>query len=158
MVGKRLLTRCFVEWELDTKHRAAPDLVLGPYRATMHLDDRTRNGQPHAHATFLGREKRLEYVFQLVRWNARAEIGYRDLGPRIVQKRCAPDNLAPSAQGVRHHLHCVGDQIQDDLLKLNPIGAHSQWLRSRSVAQRDIACEGLRRKKFKRFANRFIEL
>ena len=44
------------------------------------------------------------------------------------------------------------------MLKLNPIGAHSQWLRSRSVAQRDIACEGLRRKKLKRFANRFIEL
>lgn len=46
--------------QCQAKDRAGTGLILGPYSASMGLDDRTRNRESHAHSHILGREKGLE--------------------------------------------------------------------------------------------------
>src|SRR5262245_54587670 len=83
----------------------------------MGLDDRTADGQPHAHPVLFGREKGLEYLVGKV--DAPATIA--DFGLYRIPHSAHPDLDSLVAGTSIHRIHAVADEIDQNLLNLDAI-------------------------------------
>src|ERR1700721_4768398 len=61
-----------------TKHGTSSGLVFCPDSPLVGLHDRTRNGEPDAHAFLLGRKERVKNFVELIRRDPRTRIGDRN--------------------------------------------------------------------------------
>ena len=87
----------------------------------MGVDDRPTDRQPHAHAAGLRREEGVEEAVHCFRSEPRTRILDRNeqiAGP--VDLRSYPQHPR-LAHDRAHRLDAIHDQIEDDLLQLNPV-------------------------------------
>ena len=104
--------------------------------APVGLDDRPADGEPDAGPALLRGEERLEYG---------ALQGFRDTGAMVpnlhLYSVCTPqggedENALVLRQG-SHRVHAVHDEIQQDLLQLDPVGRNQWKLRLETDQQAD---------------------
>src|SRR5262249_18394500 len=108
-------------WKTELKDCPIRNARQSADASTVRLDDGPTDRQSHTYSTRLGREERVEDAIRRRRIETSASVVQRDLYfVRSVQLRLDPEGSWP----VLHHYHCldaVQDQIQDDLLQLDPI-------------------------------------
>src|SRR6516165_4966837 len=95
--------------------------VFCPDAAPMSFDDGARDGQPHAHALALGCEEGLEEMSELIRTNTRTRIRNRDFGESLLILSYSAGDPAVSGRLIGQRINRIHDQVENDLLKLNPV-------------------------------------
>src|SRR5262249_50096494 len=105
----------------ERERRAGPVIRSRPDAAVMALDDRAAHGEADAHAVSLGRVEGREELLRIARIEADAVVAHRYANEiRVVELR--PHEQLARAIGDRGHgIRGIRDQVQDDLLELNPI-------------------------------------
>src|SRR5262249_6538053 len=85
----------------------------------MRLDDRTTDGEPHAHAVLLCRKERLEEALGII--ETRAIVANLDTD-RVIALPAGPYPQRPRVvdYGI-HGLDPVADQVHEDLLRLDAV-------------------------------------
>lgn len=101
-----------------------PVVVRRPYAAAMDLDDRAAYRQAHAHAIRLRCEEGVEQLTDVLR--ADADAGIVDLNQYLIEIVLprTDQKLAGSIVDRGHGLNSVYEQVQDHLLKLDPIAEY----------------------------------
>src|SRR5215470_2916711 len=92
-------------------------IVLGPQPAAVGLDDRTADGQPHAHPVLFRREEGFEYLVRKV--DAPATIAY--FGLYRIPHPADPDLEDLVTGRSVHRIHAVADEVDQNLLNLDAV-------------------------------------
>src|ERR1700722_5553592 len=93
----------------------------GPQFSAVSFNDGTADGQSHTHALRLGSEEGVENMFHAFGVESRSGILHHDLyAPGFVGLRTDQQDTRPVCYR-SHGLDTVHDQVQDDLLQLDPI-------------------------------------
>src|SRR5689334_23501664 len=100
MVGIPNRLMCLRQRKSDVEDRTTSALVLGPYPTALRLDDRTRDGQAHAHPALFGGKQGLKYSRHVLRGNAGPRISNKYVGPLGVRHGCPGDNLSRTTRRV----------------------------------------------------------
>lgn len=66
----------------------------------------------------------LKNAFQLINRDSRSVVHDGELDFCFTDQLGTKPNLSVNTSSCRHCLHCVNDQVQDDLLQVNRIGTH----------------------------------
>src|SRR5262249_46070281 len=116
-------------WQDELKGRSVTSVRRAPQAPSMGLDDRSAYRQPHAQSAGLRRVQGLEELINTRLLEPNPHVlhvdQYTGVGAAIVSTS-ADQQPAPPAGDVAHRFDSVGEQIQHDLLKLNPI-AENLW-------------------------------
>src|SRR2546429_9722406 len=104
----------------------------------MRFDYGADNRKSYAHALRLCREKRIEDILEIAGRYTGAGVANPDFCAGARKVRGYAD-LALFGRRFGYRLHCIDNQIQNDLLQLNSITLHVQVSRSRAALEYDIA-------------------
>src|SRR5580698_7420119 len=99
--------------------------------AMMALDYRTTDGKPDSHAIVLGCIKSLKKSVQTLRIKADASVLYGELHLIVCAAFCSDPQLPWTIIDCAHGVRGVLEEIQDHLLKLDPVPCH----------HREVVCE-----------------
>src|ERR1700741_494611 len=87
----------------------------------MRVDDGTADREAQPYSAGLGRVKGVEEAFEISRINSRPRITDRDQDLMRSPSYGADRQLSARAINRAHRFDCIQDQVQDDLLQLDPI-------------------------------------
>ncbi len=107
----------------DGKEEGCPRSVVGasPKLASVAFYNGAANGQAHPHSgTFRG-VKSVENTFHVLRINTDSAILDRKENALILRQTGADNHLPGATGGGVHRLRGVHDQVENDLLELNPV-------------------------------------
>src|ERR1700722_8384116 len=99
------------------KSCASSTVGSGPQPAAMRLDYGTANGQSHAAALRLGREKRRKDLVSTATWQSRTGVADRELELAVLQLRFH----CKLSACVIHGFDGVKHQVHEHLLQLHPV-------------------------------------
>jgi hypothetical protein len=92
------------------------------------LRDRASDRQPHPESVALGREERIEESLEIMRRRPETSVLHRDedvgAGLALSTALARDPEPARACRHVRHRVDGVHDQVQDDLLQLDPISQY----------------------------------
>src|SRR5262249_49650457 len=111
-----------IDRQCENERRSMRLVVLGPQPTAVRLDDRTADGQPHAHPVLFRGEERLEYLVRKV--DALAAIAY--FGLYRIPNAANPDLETLVAGRCVHRIHAVADEVDQNLLNLDAVERH-EW-------------------------------
>src|SRR2546428_9501795 len=109
----------------------------------MPVHDRAADGEPHAKSAWLRRVERVEQAGRLRLAEADAGIFHRDDRPGAIVtlfEGRAHDQPAPLRRDVSDRLGSIHDQVQENLLELDPIAHDSRQVgRQRRIRNSSVA-------------------
>ena len=111
-----------MQWQGELKRRAGPGIAGGRQPSSVRVDDRAADRQAHAHAAGFGGEEGIEQPIGILGGHADTAVAHRDqnLAGLILSR---PDHqLARPVRDRLHRFNAVDDEVEDDLLQLDPIG------------------------------------
>src|SRR6516164_5910653 len=108
------------------KRHAWAGIGRTPHPPTVRLDDRAADRKSHAQAIMLGRVECAEQSVCILRLDTDAGVLDRHQYPIGSLALCAHYEHAVAIAHVRHGLHPVHCEIDDDLLQLDSIAAHRE--------------------------------
>jgi len=108
-------------WFATSQRGAGSVIRLGPQAALVSLDDRPADRQADTHAVDLGREERVEQLVHAVAVEAHAGVPHRQADPVAILVPGTDHDLSRAAVNADHGIRSVAEQIEDDLLQLDPI-------------------------------------
>src|SRR3569833_2054734 len=92
----------------------------------MFLDDGTAYRQPNTQTVAFGRVKRIEKLLNTLAFETHSRIPYAQTHEAVFWA-FGPDQQ--TSRAIVNFLHCVGcvaEQVQNDLLELNPVSGHAR--------------------------------
>src|SRR3984893_772022 len=155
---QRTASGCIVLMHGELTYRAPGSIRGRPHSSAVRFGDRTTDRQSHAHASRLGRVKRIEQVIEALRFQSRARIAYGDEhAVRRVQTR-VDQQLARSLADLAHRFDGVHDQVQDHLLQLDSISPDARQTVRELGLQQDAMPPHLAPCQGDRFEDRFVDV
>src|SRR2546430_272778 len=106
----------------ELKGCATGGVSVGPQAATMRLNDRPTDGQPHTRPVILGRKECPEDLVRLLRGQSHTGIADRDQQLTIADFRL--DGKLTSATRFLHGVDAVEHEVHENLLQLHTVCHH----------------------------------
>src|SRR3979411_1898986 len=113
-------------WQGKGEDAAAPGFLLRRQLATMRFDNRTRNRQAQSHAIVLVRDEWLEQPAGNIIVNSGSDIANRNFDHAVAENSGCQGDFAPFL--IRHGIKRVADEIDENLLDLNPVHEYVRGL------------------------------
>jgi hypothetical protein len=107
----------------DNKRKCTsrPIVRCRPEASLVSLNNGFAHGEPDSHSVDLGRVERLEDPFRSLRRNTDARIFHAEPDLILPVRLSSDDQLSWAIVNCSHCIGTVSKQVQDDLLKLDPV-------------------------------------
>ena len=124
----------------------------------MRFDNPAANGQPNSDASGFRREEGVEQAIDVVRVDARTIVLHRNDHLTDIVLLRLDQQFVRSVANRRHGLNTICQEIDDDLLQLNPITTHQRQIGSEVESQEDAITEQLRLDQRDNFLDNLIQV
>ena len=114
---------------MEIERRPAAGIIGSPQGPPMSFHNGPADRKAHPHPPRFGRIERLKNPVKILLVEPRPEIPHRDFYGLLIRQFRPDEKVPETGVGMNHRVRPIQNQVQDDLLQLDPVSRHGGKIR-----------------------------